>query len=185
MKTFSFRKVMFAVVGAISPLLVAGQSFGSVRDYQQAFAHLCTPVNYSGGIYNQFVIRSLVDVVALQEKGISEFYSLENMQSGNGDFAVSLSVMQSEEGSEDLVVPEQLLEGCQKVKSFIQEEDQSVWYFDCAGDGDAGTGSMARVSDGQGGDKVEAKVEFPEGKSDLSYPIANGAAFELSCRGLE
>lgn len=157
----------------------------SERKYVQMFAHYCTQVDYKDDVDNHFVIRSLVDQLALEKKGLNEFFSIENKQAGNGDYAMAISVVQSPSEGADIVQVEQKIEGCNTAKSFIEGEEQSTWFFECAADGDAGHGEFSSVTTEEGNEKFTAKLKFPEGSFDLLYPIEEGSEFNLSCRQTE
>jgi hypothetical protein len=51
-------------------------------------------------------------------------------------------------------------------------------YFECAADGDAGFGTLVIDMNTAA---ITGEISFPEGQSDLNYPIPEDTTYQLDC----
>lgn len=83
-------------------------------------------------------------------------------------------------GAESLVIP-QVISGCEAAALDISIDEVTGIFtasFECAGDGDAGYGTINIDPAGS----VTGKLSFPEGQSGLWSPIVEDTEIALNCR---
>lgn len=116
---------------------------------------------------------------ANSDKSGFEMISDENLKSGNGDLVYMVSVTQSAEGLPEnpsaIVVP-----GCKEAITIIEMKNDTLLetYFECSADGDSGYGKIIFDTTAFA---ITGEITFPEGQSQLPYPIKEGTTLQLTC----
>ncbi len=129
-------------------------------------------------VLNVFSFHLMYD--ANSGKSGFDLISDENLKSGNGDLIYRVAITQTAEGipTEPRTLP---LPGCQESIIIVEQKSETRFetYFECDADGDAGYGTLVLDTTAL---TITGEIHFPEGQSQLPYPIQDNTTFQLTCQ---
>lgn len=140
---------------------------------------ICKDRNEASKPYNIFDLTLMYDDST--GKDGFDLISDENLSSGNGDVVYQIKATQFPYYGAEIPAVTQEVKGCSAAPlSMTMNEEGTAFelYFECDGDGDAGFGT---ITINTLTNAVEGKISFPEGQSQLLYPIVEDTDVEVRC----
>lgn len=113
-----------------------------------------------------------------------DLISDDNLATGNGDIVYKIEVSQQPLEDSKTLPEKQLLAGCTQAPLTIKQNEENEHLieiaFQCDGDGDAGHGQITLNTEAED-INIQGDISFPEGQSDLHYPIHEDTQMSLNC----
>ena len=169
----------------LSSLILTSFTNAADKSYVEGDGSLdftCTQDDVNARPFNIFDLTFMYDENS--PKDLFDMLADDNLGSGNGDFVYQMQMTQYPYYGAEIAPFSQTVTGCEfaPMQLTVKENGNFQIYFECDADGDAGYGEFEidmNTFTGTG------KINFPEGKSDLMFPLIEDTEVSISCKSTD